>query len=83
MIDTTLQEKLLEVMNDHYKDEGQKYDSFILYAFHKDKDNDISIRAIFHKIGVIKMMGAYENLKNELHDSMDDAYDQFKKSQMH
>lgn len=82
MIDTVLQEKLLQVVNDHYKDEEQNYDSFILYAFHEEND-DMAVRAIFHRVGVIKMMGAYENLKNELHDSMDDAYAKFKKSQMH
>ena len=83
MIDMKLQKKLLKVLNDHYKEEDQEYDSFIMYAFHEDKDNDIAIRAIFHKIGMIKMIGAFENLKSELDETMDDAYEKFKKSQMH
>ena len=82
MTNTTLQEKILKVVNDHYKEEGQNYDSFIIYAF-QEEDNDISIRAIFHKIGAIEMIGAFENLKSQLHETMDDAYDQFKKSQVH
>ena len=78
----TLQDKILELLNEHYKEEGQTYDSFILYAFQETND-ELAMRAMFHKIGVLKMVGAKENIDKELDDGMKEALDNFKYSQMH
>ena len=78
----TLQEKIVELLNEHYKEEGQTYDSFILYAFNETND-ELAMRAMFHKIGVIKMMSVKENVEHELEDGMKEALNRFTSKQMH
>ena len=78
----TLQDKILALMNEHYKKDGQNYDSFIMYAFN-ETDKDLAMRAIYHKVGVIKMMSVKENVEHELEDGMKEALNRFTSKQMH
>ncbi|QGH72205.1 MAG: hypothetical protein [Caudovirales sp. ctOwN3] len=78
----TLQDKILKLMNEYYKEDGTQYDSFIMYAFN-EKGNELAMRAIYHKIGVIKMMSAKENIELELEDGMKEALERFTSRQMH
>lgn len=78
----TLQDKIIKLMNEYYEEDGQNYDSFILYAFN-ETDNDLAMRAIYHKVGVIKMMSVKENVEHELDEGMKKALSRFTSTQMH